>query len=230
VCGRFALYADTALIRERFQLRDLPAGFAPHYNLAPSLPLLTIRPNKEGGRVARMRRWGLVPHWAADAKIGNKLSNARAETAFQRPSFRDAFHIGRCIIPASGYYEWQTREEDGKPVKQPYYLYAQNGEPLAMAGLVSLWIAPDGSKLPTCCVLTTTPNHMAAEIHERMPVLLTSREAEAIWLNDDSPLSDVRDLCLPCDNSYLTAHAVSRRVNAARENDAGLVERYMDPL
>ncbi len=170
-----------------------------------------------------------MPHWAADAKIGNKLSNAQAETAWQKPSFRDAFHIGRCIIPASGYYEWQTQEEGGKPIKQPYYLYAQSGETLAMAGLVSLWIAPDGRKMPTCCVLTTTPNSMTAEIHERMPVLLTSHEAETIWLNDDNPLGKIRDLCEPCNENYLLTHMVNRRVNAARENDSGLMAIYADP-
>jgi putative SOS response-associated peptidase YedK len=150
MCGRFALKAPPAELIKRFGL-DECADLKPRLQ-HPARDRDRGHPPVAGGQAgASLLGWGLVPHWAKDPSIGNKLNNARGESLAEKPSFRDAFKRRRCLIPADGFYEWKTQ---GK-VKQPYYISLKSGEPLAMAGLWESWKAPDGSILRTCCVITT---------------------------------------------------------------------------
>ncbi len=226
MCGRFALIADQAVVREQFRLARLPPEYAPHTNLAPGMPVLTIRPTPDGQRQARYRKWGLVPPWAKDPGIGNKLINARSETAWQKPAFRESFLIGRCLIPASGFYEWQPREEEGRKARQPYYFQAsETGRLLCMAGLISKWVTPQGEALATCCILTTDANPLMAPIHDRMPVLLPNSQAQELWLGDSTPLATLRSLLVPIADDALQVYPVCRKVNRSGENDPDLVRR-----
>jgi putative SOS response-associated peptidase YedK len=196
MCGRFALKSPPAKLVERFGL-DECADFAPRYNIPPGTDIPVIRQSPEGKRVLHLLRWGLVPHWAKDPSIGNKLNNARGESVAEKPSFRDAFRRRRCLIPADGFYEWKT---EGK-VKQPYFISLKSGEPLAMGGLWESWRRPDGEILRTACIITTGPNDVMEPIHDRMPVILRTEDWQA-WL--EAPVEDIQSL----------SHSLRRRCNA----------------
>jgi putative SOS response-associated peptidase YedK len=135
------------------------------------------------GLVGQIVRWGLVPSWAKDSSIGAKLNNARAETVADKPSFRSSFTRHRCIISASGYFEWQALSRNGKAFKQPWYIRpTEENAYFAMAGLLAKWVAPDGSNLITACVITTEPNGVMTPIHDRMPVILSENDI-GTWLD-----------------------------------------------
>lgn len=142
MCGRFVLKAPPAELLTRFGL-DECVDFGPRYNIPPGTDIPVIRQSPEGKRVLHLLHWGLVPHWAKDPSIGAKLNNARGESVAEKPSFRDAFKRRRCLIPASGFYEWK---QEGK-IKQPYYISLKSGELLAMGGLWESWKAPDGNRI-----------------------------------------------------------------------------------
>ena len=216
MCGRFALKSPPAKLVERFGL-DECADFAPHYNIPPGTDIPVIRQSPEGKRVLHLLRWGLVPHWAKDPSIGNKLSNARGESVAEKPSFRDAFRRRRCLIPADGFYEWKT---EGK-VKQPYFISLKSGEPLAMGGLWESWRRPDGELLRTACIITTGPNDVMRPIHDRMPVILRAEDWQA-WL--EAPVEDIQPLVCPYEADAMQAWPVDRRVSRTVDDDAGLIE------
>ncbi len=209
MCGRYALHASPEVLALQFGLASVPA-FAPRYNIAPTSQVLVVR--QDG---AAMVKWGLVPRWAKDPSIGTRMNNARAETVAEKPSFREAFRRRRCLIPASGFFEWKL---EGR-LKQPYYIHPAAGELLAFAGLWERWEGP-GGPLETCAVITTEPNAVMAPIHERMPVILDPADYRA-WLSGTVPL---RPLLKPCAPARIAAHRVSRAVNGARRDDPGLVE------
>ncbi|CAG0970663.1 partial SOS response-associated protein YedK, partial [Rhodocyclaceae bacterium] len=160
MCGRLALSFCPADLVAPFDL-DEWADFPPHWNVAPGADIPVVRRSPEGKRVLHLLRWGLVPHWSKDAAIGAKLNNARGETVADKPSFRDAFQRRRCLIPASGFFEWKA----AGGVRQPYYISLASGEPLALGGLWESWRGPDGSILRTVCIVTTGPNEVMAPIH-----------------------------------------------------------------
>lgn len=216
MCGRYALKAPSSELAIRFKLDEV-VDVAPHYNIAPGSDIPTIRRSPEGKRVMHLLRWGLVPHWARDPSIGNKLNNARGESVAEKPSFRDAFKRRRCIIPADGFYEWQAQ---GK-VKQPYYISLKSGEPLAMAGLWESWRSQDGEILRTCCIITTSPNAVMGPIHDRMPVILDQRDWDA-WL--EAPFDEVIGLLKPYESDGIQSWPVSKRVSKTVDDDAGLIE------
>jgi putative SOS response-associated peptidase YedK len=197
MCGRFALKSPPAKLIERFGL-DECADFAPRYNIPPGTDIPVIRRSPEGKRVLHLLRWGLVPHWAKDPSIGNKLSNARGDSVAEKPSFRDAFRRRRCLIPADGFYEWKT---EGK-VKQPYFISLKSGEPLAMGGLWESWRRPDGEILRTACIITTGPNDVMEPIHDRMPVILRAESWQA-WL--EAPVEAIQPLVIPYDADAMQA-------------------------
>lgn len=162
--------------------------------------------------------WGLVPSWSKDRSIGPRLINARSETAAEKPAFRSAFARRRCVVPVSGFYEWQKREEGPK---QPYYIYRADGEPLLFAGLWERW-GKDDEILDTFTILTTEPNEMMSAVHDRMPCVLEREEVE-LWCGEYGNDS-TRNLLRSAADGVLTMHPVSTRVNNARKNnDAGLV-------
>lgn len=217
MCGRFALKAPPAELIIRFGL-DECADFKPRYNIPPGTDIPVIRQSPEGKRVLHLLRWGLVPHWARDMSIGARLNNARGETVAAKPSFREAFKRRRCLVPASGFYEWKAEDR----IKQPYYISLKSGEPMALAGLWESWKAPDGNILRTVCIVTTGANALMQPIHERMPVII-SPEHWQDWLAE--PVEKVERLVAACPDTNMQAWPVSRRVSKTVDDDAGLIER-----
>src|SRR5439155_13144753 len=155
----------------------------PRYNIAPSQPIAVVA--NSGNNQIEFFRWGLVPSWAKDPSIGNRMINARCETLAEKPMFRAALKRRRCLIPASGFYEWK-KNPDGK-TKTPMYIRMKSGKPFAFAGLWDRWKSPDGSELLSCTIVTGKPNEMVADIHDRMPVILTGDACEK-WV-DPSEMS-----------------------------------------
>lgn len=217
MCGRYALYGPEALWQEYFGIDDWPE-FTDNYNIAPSLDVPVIRCSPAGQHVAGLLRWGLVPHWSRDPAIGAKLNNARGESLREKPSFRDAFERRRCLIPASGFYEWHT---EGR-LKQPYYIHHRSDEPLAMAGLWESWRTPEGGLLRSFCVITTGPNAVMQSIHDRMPVLI-GRQEWARWLDPKAPADRVSALIAPCAAELIEAWPVDRQVGRATSEGSGLI-------
>jgi len=223
MCGRYALHGPQSRLREHFDLQEC-ADWQARYNIAPQSEVLVIRQRPAVGRVGQAVRWGLVPRWAKDAAIGLKLNNARAETVAEKPSFRASFERHRCLIPASGFYEWQAVEEAGKTRKQPWYIHPRDDSYFAMAGLLAAWKAADGTDLVSTCVITTAPNALMAPIHDRMPVMLAPDQFDA-WL--DPAWRDVEALrrwLLPAPADGMLAHRVSSRVSNARNEGEDLLE------
>jgi putative SOS response-associated peptidase YedK len=209
MCGRFTLTATPKAIAETFQVPELP-GLEPRYKIAPTQPAAIVRPvaGSPGRELALVRR-GLIPSWADDPSIGNRLITARAETAADKPSFRSAFKHRRCLIPTSGFYEWQKVGTK----KQPHYIQKPDGGPFAFAGLWEHW-EKNGGPIDTCTILTTEANGLMRPIHDRMPVLLGA-EAWGPWLDPGPARPDLQALLRPCPDDWLTAYPVSTRVNNA---------------
>jgi putative SOS response-associated peptidase YedK len=208
MCGRYALHSSPEVVALAFGLAEVPA-FAPRYNIAPAARVLVVR---QGG--AAFVRWGLVPRWARDPAIGAKMNNARAETVAEKPSFREAYRRRRCLIPASGFYEWKS--EGG--VKQPYYIHPSGGALFAFAGLWESWTDPGRAQPPleTCAVITTEANAKMAAVHDRMPVIVSPAEYSAWLAGGEVPLR-------PCPDTAIDIHRVGRAVNNARNEDPGLI-------
>lgn len=211
MCGRFTLHHDADSIVERFDVLDTVIGVEPRYNIAPqqNIPVILAPQNN---RILDSFRWGLVPSWAKEAAIGQKMINARSETLTEKPSFRTALLRRRCLIPADGFYEWE-RHEDGS--RHPIHFRLQSQELFAFAGLWEEWQEPNSeNRLRTCTIITTSANETVGRVHDRMPVMLP-RDAEEIWL--DMSMSDtdmLRSFCMPYPDSEMEAIPVSRRVNS----------------
>jgi len=215
MCGRFTLTVDPDELQDAFPGLTLPADHppTPRYNIAPSQPVAVITNN--GKNTLEFFRWGLIPSWAKDPAIGNRLINARAETLADKPSFRTAFKRRRCLIPADGFYEW--RKDPGG--KTPMYVRLKSGDPFAFAGLWEAWHSPEDETLLTCTIITTTPNSLMEKIHDRMPVILKP-DAYDRWLDPaEQEPGKLSGLLKPYPASHMTAYAVSKRVNKP-ENDS----------
>ncbi len=232
MCGRFTLHHSREEIEERFAAQLVPhlaADAGPHYNIAPTQTVLAVTERPGGARLLDGFHWGLIPSWTKDPGIGAKMINARAETLAEKPSFRTALSRRRCLIPADGFYEWQdampTEGSFKKPPKTPMHLHLTDGGLFAFAGLWDEWHAPDGSPLRSCTIITTSPNAVAAPIHDRMPVILTP-EDEALWLDlSVTDTASLLSLLAPYPADLMDAYAVSRAVNAPTVDDAGLIAR-----
>ncbi|NGQ94988.1 SOS response-associated peptidase [Brevibacillus sp. SYP-B805] len=204
MCGRFSLFADPLMFMSEFQIDSLPFDWHPRYNIAPGQMIPAIIADGGKRRVGQLR-WGLVPSWAKDEKIGYSMINARAETLTAKPAFRRLFERKRCLIPADGFYEWKQMDRG----KQPMRITMRNGEPFGFAGLYDTWIAPDGRKVSTCTIITTQPNELVADIHDRMPVILR-REDRSLWLDRDHfDANLLKSLLAPYDASEMRAYPVS---------------------
>lgn len=219
MCGRYA--AEKAIEDMIAQLKALNAvDVAPRYNVAPTQPVLAVW-EEAGRREVRFARWGLVPRWVKDPRQFSLLVNARAETLAEKPAFRDALKHGRCILPATGYYEWQLRADKKK---QPYYITLANDEPMALAGLYATWSGPEGEEVDTVATITVAANDQLSVIHDRMPVILRGKEIEH-WLNVRGVRAgEAHQLALPLEDGALKFHPVSTRVNTAEFDDEGLIE------
>ena len=220
MCGRFTLFHTPEEVAERFGVDSVMEAEA-QYNIAPTQNVTVVTQN--GTRHLGNYHWGLIPSWAKDPAIGSRMINARAETLAEKPSFRTALSRRRCLIPADGFYEWQDAAEGGKAAKTPMFLHRKDSGLFAFAGLWDEWHAPDGSPLRSCTIITTTPNAVAAPIHDRMPVILRPDD-EAFWL--DKTVTETRDLLsllVPAPSEDMEAYAVSRRVNVPTIDDPALL-------
>src|SRR5919106_120411 len=214
MCGRFTLTVDPAEAQEKFSSYTFPEEFAPRFNIAPTQPVLAI-PNDEKF-AADFFVWGLIPMWAKDPNIGNRLINARAETLAEKPAFRGSLKYKRCLILADGFYEWKSF--GARKTKTPYFIHMKDRKAFAFAGLWDSWNSPDGSLIKTCTIITTEPNEVVSMIHNRMPVILHPRDY-AKWL-DPSPQTpeNLKPLIKPFPAEEMSAYPVSTMVNKA-END-----------
>ncbi|MCB0019705.1 MAG: SOS response-associated peptidase [Anaerolineales bacterium] len=219
MCGRFALLTDGETLIEQFEVTQnaellWPDRPVARYNIAPTQPVAAIRTGRNGeGKEWALFGWGLVPSWAKEPSIGSRMINARSETVAEKPSFRAAYKRRRCLVPMDGFYEWQ--KVDGG--KQPHFIHMRDKRPFAVAGLWEFWESPDGSALETCTLLTTTPNELMAELHNRMPVILDPADYNS-WLFGE-PGDGLQHLLRPCPAEQMTAYPVSRFVNSPY-NDA----------
>jgi putative SOS response-associated peptidase YedK len=214
MCGRYALYGPIKRAPEHDRWFEELEMFGPRYNIAPTQSAPVMR-WVDGRPVLAALRWGLVPFWAKDPAIGNRLINARAETVAEKPAFRAAYRARRCLVPASGFYEWKKVPRG----KQPYYVTRADGALMAFAGLWEQWQPPQGESILTFTIVTTDANAMMRELHERMPVIPAPEDYEA-WLAAKDP----RELMRPCAPELLAARPVSSAVNGPRQDDPTLVE------
>jgi len=217
VCGRYALHAHPDVVALQFGLGTAPR-LRPRYNISPGSEVLAVGA-AGAGRAAADYRWGLIPHWARDAAIGQKLANARGESLEEKPAFRDAFRHSRCLVPASGYYEWRTIAR----AKYPWYLRPADASLFGLAALAATWQGPRGS-VRSLALITTPANSLTARIHERMPLIIAPADYAA-WLDPGSAdLRSLKDLVRPYPAERMSAHAVSARVNTLALDDAALIE------
>lgn len=222
MCGRFVAATDPDgvakfMVVDERQAPDLGAN----YNVAPTQQVYAVAEHDAARHLVAFR-WGLVPSWAKDAKIGNKLINARSETVADKPAFRTSVRKRRCLIPVDGFYEWQRA--DGRKV--PHFIHRADGAPFALGGLWSVWRDPqdeDAPPLRTCTILTTEANTMMRRLHDRMPVILEPSAWE-LWLDTDVRDAEaVAHLMAPADPALLDAYPVSTEVNSTRNNHEGLI-------
>lgn len=219
MCGRYSLSVPSELLAKTFALAPIPQ-FELRYNIAPSQQAPVIRAStKDGDRHLHLLQWGLIPSWADDPKIGNRMINARAETAPEKPAFRSAFRKRRCLIPADAFYEWQKLDESGKR-KQPYLIKMKDGQPFAFAGLWERWRGTEGKEIESFTILTTDPNDVTRPLHNRMPAIVDERDYEK-WLDPKLEDADaLKEVLRPAPPEQMTAHPVSSRVNSPANDDA----------
>jgi putative SOS response-associated peptidase YedK len=228
MCGRFVSSSPPDEIARYFAAEAPEAALEPSYNVAPTNDVYAVL---EDGGVRRVEplHWGLVPRWAKDPSVGNRMINARAETLATKNAYKHAFARRRCIIPADGFYEWAT--VPGQKRKQPYFIHRPDGRPLAFAGLWEVWRNPDapGDELHSCTIVTGEPNEEVRPVHDRMPVILLP-SAWDTWLDPDQhDLDLLGKLLVPAPASLLELRPVSTDVNDVRVKDAHLIEP-VDPL
>jgi putative SOS response-associated peptidase YedK len=221
MCGRFTLAASPKALKELFPLFD-QTELVPRYNIAPTQTVLAVRQLPQAARPEFVElRWGLIPHWADDAKIGYSLINARAESAATKPAFRTAFRQSRCLILADGFYEWQKVE--GSKQKQPYYIGLKDGSPFAFAGLAAHWTKGE-TPIDSCTILTTDANEMMEPIHDRMPVILDPGDFDK-WLDPTQHEPDqLQALLRPFPSERMKAVAISTYVNNPRNQGPACIE------
>jgi putative SOS response-associated peptidase YedK len=213
VCGRFQLSVKGKHISERFNVEVFDEMYSPNFNCAPSqkLPVIT---NTKPEQLSFLQ-WGLIPFWAKDPKIGFKLINARAESLVEKPAFRKAFEKRRCLIPANGFYEWRKSD------KTPFRIFLKNEKLFALAGIWEQWNDAEGRPVHSFSIITTTPNCLMKNIHDRMPVILRPEDEEA-WLKEEN-IARVGKLLLPFDSSQMEAYPISKKVNSPKNNGTEIV-------
>ena len=221
MCGRFTQSHDPEAVAARFAVTDNLFAPGPRFNIAPRQPLAAVVTEASSReRLIDGFQWGLVPFWAKDPTMGDKMINARAETVAEKPAFKNALTRRRCLLPADGFYEW----DKAGGTKQPFHFRRRDGALFGFAGLWEEWQSPDGSPLRTCTIITTAANATVGRIHERMPVILYGRDAEDVWLDDT--IRDVHallPLLVPYPDDEMEAVMVSKRVNKPATDDPALI-------
>lgn len=187
MCGRYSLAVDPDLLRDEFDLDEAPQDLAARYNIAPTEPAAVIT-NRDPKHI-RMHHFGLIPHWADEPSISHRMINARRESLADKPAFRDAYRRHRCLVIADGFYEWQRRGRS----KQPYHVRLRSRRPFGFAGLWTVWRAPDGTRVPSCTIITAPAEGALVEVHDRMPVIIP-RALRAAWLE---PAAEEPDALAP---------------------------------
>lgn len=222
MCGRFASTSSPEEVAQHFSAALEPeVPTEPRFNVAPGTDITAVL-DRGDGRVVSTLRWGLVPRWADDPRIGSRMINARAEKVPTSGAYKHAFARRRCIIPADGFYEWQKVADDNK--RQPYYVSRPDGEPYALAGLWDLWNPPEGGEpLASCTIITCEPNEALAAIHDRMPVILPP-EAWDSWLDAHVALDNSGDLLRPAPPVITQPRAISGAVNSTSNDGPELLE------
>ena len=216
MCGRFAMTESEEKVMNDFQIQHSEVLLEPRYNISPSQGI-TVIVKQDGIRRLETRQWGLIPFWA---KAPKPMINARAETASEKPAFKQAFRKRRCLIPASGFFEWA--KEDGK--KQPYFICLQDKSPMAFAGLCEEWFTPDGKIVKTCAILTVEANSFLQFIHHRMPVILTPTKGMN-WLDLNETEVSPQNILMPYDSENMEARRVTRRVNVPSFDNPECIEK-----
>jgi len=214
MCGRFQLSVKGKQISERFNVEVFDEFYKPNYNCAPfqKLPVIT---NTEPGKL-NFFKWGLIPFWAKDPKIGYKLINTRSETITEKASFKSAFKKRRCLIPANGFYEWRKDEN-----KTPFRIFMKKEAIFSMAGIWETWKDAEGKSIHSFSIITTTPNALMENIHNRMPVILPQNR-ESVWINE-SDENVLMEMLTPFDAEEMQAYPVSKKVNSPANNDESII-------
>jgi putative SOS response-associated peptidase YedK len=208
MCGRFALLTHAEALVKRFKVEEVIKRPEPRYNISPTQEV-TVVVQREIRQLTQMR-WGLIPSWAKDVSIGNRMINARGETLAEKPAFRSSFKKRRCLILADGFYEWQKLGS----VKKPTHIRLRSREAFAFAGLYEYWETKSGKMLENCTIITTTPNELLTPIHSRMPVILNPEDEDA-WLNPDNQnVKELQSMLMPYTTELMEAFEVSDFVNS----------------
>jgi putative SOS response-associated peptidase YedK len=225
MCGRITATFEFSDIRVRWNLdSDLPK-YTPRFNVAPETsPTIPVIVRHKGSNECRLMHWGLIPHWAADPTIGNRMINARAKTLTELPSFKLLVDRRRCIIPADGFYEWR---KEGKR-KVPMWVYLRNRQPFGLAGLWDVWRKPDGKRVESFTIITTEPNELVRPIHNRMPVILRPEDEEQ-WLDvSRTSFAKAQSQLKPYPEELMDAHDVSPIVNSAKYDGPECIQPVSD--
>lgn len=220
MCGRYTIVVSIEELMLRY-LSDLPTNryHTPRYNVAPMQQVLAVVNDGKKNRLGELR-WGLVPSWASDDRVGSRMINARAETLLEKPSFRELVGRKRALVPADGFYEWKQAGAR----KQPMRITMKDGGIFSMAALYDTWVAPDGRKISTCTIITTTSNELVADIHDRMPVIVRP-EDEAYWLDRaNADMAGLTSLLQPYDAAAMRAYPVSKAVGNAKNDTPECIE------
>lgn len=218
MCGRFSRKATLQAIVDEFEIDEVNGTFEPSYNVAPGQEIAVLL--KDESRKLGLLKWGLIPSWSKDPKIGNRMINARAETLADKPSFKHPLRQKRCLIVADGFFEWR---KEGKQ-KIPMYIFLKDQKPFVFAGLWDTWTSPEGKKISTCTIITTEPNEFMKKIHNRMPVILPKEYIDT-WLDRSiENEQQVLPLLKPYPEKEMDAYEVSRVVNSPKNNSPECIE------
>lgn len=223
MCGRFTL-TQTDEVEEFFGLDENVAAEV-RYNIAPSQKVLTITANSGGRRIPRCMEWGLIPSWDQDSRPRPRLINARAETVARKRPFREAFESRRCLVPADGFFEWRRSSR----VKEPYYFAVPDLGLFSFAGVWDFGVSPGQRPVQTFTILTTHPNMLVGEIHNRMPVILDA-DAQSVWLNEESDHFSLQNLLLPFPEAKMTMIPVNKAVNRVSVDSPLCIQRAVPRL
>lgn len=223
MCGRFTISVEASVIQEELQLGEMPVKWWPRYNVAPSQPIAVV--TSEAERKVEWMMWGLVPSWAKDPEIGNRMINARSETLSEKPSFRNAFKRRRCLILADGFYEWLRPKGKSGPVI-PYYFRRKDGRSFPFAGLWEYWRSAEGDELVSATIITCPPNELVGNVHKRMPVILQD-EHYWDWLKTHRE-EELKDMLLPYPAALLEGYPVSTLVNSPTNDTSECIQAVPD--
>ncbi len=221
MCGRFAFINNLIQLKEEFEVDDPTFDLMPNYNVAPSQIIIAIVKDEGTSKLAQFR-WGLIPFWSKDENIGYKLINARSETIHEKSSFKQAFEKRRCLIVASGFFEWK---KIGKQ-KIPMYITLKTRKPLSFAGLWEIWKSPEGDEIKSCTIITTSPNKLMESIHNRMPAIMPAEHREQ-WLdNSHFDESKLKQSLMPYSDAEMEVWEVNKNVNSPQNNS----EKNIQPV